>query len=85
MPRGGELSRAVLDEFSDPKVIAEELDIEERLDAKIDKDIAGLGRLKTMQAMGLGGGRISPTNRNDESLKEIVSPPIQNKKVNNQG
>jgi hypothetical protein len=40
--------------FCDEKVILEHLAIEERLDAKIDKDITALGRMKTMQQMGLG-------------------------------
>ena len=34
--------------------LRDELAIEERLDAKIDKDLAALGRMKTMQQMGLG-------------------------------
>src|SRR5262245_9155715 len=37
-----------------PDVIMKELALEERIDAKIDKDIVALGRMKTMLAMGLG-------------------------------
>ena len=44
----------VIDYFSDPDVITKELVLEERIDAKIDKDIVALGRIKTMKSMGLG-------------------------------
>ena len=50
----------VVDQFCDDKVIAAELDLEERIDAKIDKDILSLGRTKTMQAMGLGVDKAGP-------------------------
>lgn len=50
-----------LGEICDPRSILDELTLEERLDAKIDKDIVALGRMKTMQAMGLGRASSSHT------------------------
>ena len=66
----------VVDQFCDDKVIAAELDLEERIDAKIDKDILSLGRTKTMQAMGLGRRQGGPVIEH-EPTKEIESPPVQ--------
>jgi hypothetical protein len=51
-----------------------ELDLEERIDAKIDKDIVALGRMKTMKAMGIGKRRDADAN---ELPKQIESPAIQ--------
>jgi len=50
-----------------------ELALEERIDAKIDKDIVALGRMKTMQAMGLGRRHVVV----DQPVQQIDSPPIQ--------
>jgi hypothetical protein len=46
----------------------------QRLDAKIDKDIAALGRMKTMQAMGLGRRRNGQTIT-DEPVKGLTADP----------
>ena len=48
------IAEAVVRWFCGHKIILDELAVEERLDAKIDKDLAALGRMKTMQQMGLG-------------------------------
>ena len=66
----------VVNRFCDEKVIAEQLALEERIDAKIDKDIVALGRMKTMQAMGLGRRQGGPVIEH-EPTKEIESPPVQ--------
>ena len=77
MLRQGKFTKEqVVDRFSDPDVIAKELDLEERIDAKIDKDIVSLGRMKTMQSMGLGRRRKEPVVE-DASTKQIESPPLQ--------
>lgn len=49
-------------EFCDPAVVAAELAFEERLDAKIDKAVVSLGRMKTMQQIGLGRRRVGIAN-----------------------
>jgi hypothetical protein len=64
------------DRFYDEKEIAPELALQERIDAKIDKDIVSLGRMKTMQSMGLGRRR-KELVLEDVSVKQIESPPIQ--------
>jgi len=63
----------VIDYFSDPDVITKELAFEERIDAKIDKDIVALGRIKTMKSMGLGRRHVVV----DQPVQQIDSPPIQ--------
>jgi hypothetical protein len=60
--------------FYDPAFIEKALAFEERIDAKIDKDIVSLGRMKTMQAMGLGRRRNGQAN---EPLNQVDSPPMQ--------
>jgi hypothetical protein len=64
------------DRFCDEKAVVAELALQERIDAKIDKDIVSLGRMKTMQAMGLGRRRNGQTIT-DEPPKQVGSPPIQ--------
>jgi hypothetical protein len=63
----------VINHFTDPDVIAKELALEERIDAKIDRDIVALGRLKTMQSMGLGRRHVVV----DQPMKQVGSLPIQ--------
>src|SRR5262249_55488679 len=63
----------VIYQFTDPDVIAKELALEERIDAKIDRDIVALGRMKTMQSMGLGRRHVVV----DQPMKQVGSPPIQ--------
>jgi hypothetical protein len=58
------------------RTFAKNLALEERIDAKIDKDIVSLGRMKTMQSMGLGRRRKEPASE-DQSVEQIDSPPIQ--------
>jgi hypothetical protein len=60
----------------DATAIAGELALEERIDAKIDKDIMSLGRMKTMQSMGLGRRRNGQAIEG-ESMKQVDSPPMQ--------
>jgi hypothetical protein len=48
------IRQVITDPLCDPQAIEAELALEERLDAKIDRDIVALGRMKTMQSMGLG-------------------------------
>jgi len=62
-------------ELCDPSVILAELEVEERLDAKMDKDIMAIGRMKTMQQMGLGRRR--DEQKNNEPMKRVDSPPTQ--------
>jgi hypothetical protein len=63
----------IVNRFSDADVIAKELAVEERIDAKIHRDIVALGRLKTMQSMGLGRRHVVV----DQPMKQVGSPPIQ--------
>ena len=52
--------------YYDPKVV--EADLAIWLDAKIDKDILALGRMKTMQSMGLGSRpKIEPTDSSERN------------------
>ena len=73
---GNKTKEYVVDQFCDDKVIAAELALEERIDAKIDRDIVSLGKMKTMQAMGLGRRQGGPVIEH-EPTKEIESPPVQ--------
>ena len=50
-PRGELAKLTVVRWFCDEDAIVRELALEERIDAKIDKDIVALGRMKTMQAV----------------------------------
>jgi len=59
-----------------------ELAREERIDAKIDKDIVALERMKTMQAMGLGR-RSNVYAQEYESTKHLDSPEGSPDKVDN--
>jgi hypothetical protein len=58
------------------KISEGRLAFEERSDAKLDKDIVSFGRMKTMEAMGLGRRRDSDAAI-DRPMKQVVSPPIQ--------
>lgn len=57
---------SVDERLGDEPLAEPELAFEERLDAKIDRDIKQLGQMKTMKAIGLGR-RSAPVN----------NPPIQ--------
>jgi hypothetical protein len=73
----GELANgAVVNSFCDEDAITAELALEERIDAKIDKDIVALGRMKTMQSMGLGRRRAGHEIEG-EPIKRVVSEPIE--------
>jgi hypothetical protein len=74
--RGQNTKELIVNRFCDEKVIAEQLALEERLDAKIDRDIVSLGKIKTMQAMGLGRRQGGPVIEH-EPTKEIEAPPVQ--------
>src|SRR5262249_61830471 len=63
----------VINHFTDPDVIAKELALEERIDAKILRDIVALGKMKTMQSMGLGRHHVVV----DQPMKQVGSLPIQ--------
>jgi hypothetical protein len=58
-----------IDRFADS-----EQAVNERIDAKIDKDIKALGQIKTMKAMGIGQRRAPTTS---EPMKQIESPTLQ--------
>ena len=58
-----------IDRFAD-----NEQSVNERIDAKIDKDIKALGQIKTMKAMGIGQRR-APTT--PEPMKQIELPTLQ--------
>jgi hypothetical protein len=62
------------EELSDEKFAFREQAFEERIDAKIDKDLKLLGQIKTMKAIGIGQRRAPVTI---EPLKQIDSPAIQ--------
>jgi hypothetical protein len=73
----GELARvAVVTWFCHEDAITAELALEERIDAKIDKDIVALGRMKTMQAMELGRRRNGQAIQ-DEAMKHVDAPSMQ--------
>jgi hypothetical protein len=74
--KGKMTNERVVNQFCDQKVIAGDLALEERIDAKIDKDIVALGKMKTMQAMGLGRRQGGPILE-QELTKKIESPPVQ--------
>jgi hypothetical protein len=58
-----------IDRFADS-----EQAVNERIDAKIDKDIKALGQIKTMKAIGIGLRRAPPPT---EPMKHIESPTLQ--------
>jgi hypothetical protein len=62
------------EDLSDEEFAEYEQKFEERVDAKIDKDIKQLGQIKTMKAIGIGR-RSTPVTI--EPLKQIQSPAIQ--------
>jgi hypothetical protein len=74
--QGQNTKELIVNRFCDEKVIAEQLALEERLDAKIDRALVALGRMKTMQAMGLGRRQAGPLIEH-EPTKQIDSPPVQ--------
>lgn len=65
------------EEFCDPSTVVSDLEIEERLDAKIHRDLIALGQMKTMQAMGLGGRAAISEEPKSITLKKIDSPSLQ--------
>jgi len=73
--RGGLANAAVVRSFCDEDAITAELALEERIDAKIAKDVVALGRMKTMQSMGLGRRRTGQEIEG-EPLKRVDSLPI---------
>jgi hypothetical protein len=80
LDRRGKFTKEVaVNHFCYASVIAGELALEERIDAKIDRDIAALGRMKTMQGMGLWRRQISETSvqAKGKPLREIDSPSVQ--------
>jgi hypothetical protein len=68
--------QVITDPLCSHDAIARDLALEERIDAKIDKDIVALGRMKTMQSMGLGRRRKEPASE-DQAIEQIDSPPIE--------
>ena len=58
-----------IDRFADS-----EQAVNERIDAKIDKDIKALGQIKTMKAIGIGQRRAPPPT---EPMKQIELPALQ--------
>ena len=75
--RRGKLTKElVVKRFCDERVIAEELALEGRIDAKIDRDLIALGRMKTMQQMGLGGrsGSTKEEKRIDLTATRLEAP-----------
>jgi len=69
---GGEMK--VVDDISAGKFAESQQAFEDRIDAKMDRDMKVLGQIKTMMAMGLGKPRVPDKI---EELKLIESPPIQ--------
>jgi hypothetical protein len=76
-PHKSAIERALrpLDEdFADEVFADRELSFEERIDAKIDRDLKLLGQIKSMKAIGIGQRRTTVT---PAPLKQIEAPPIQ--------
>jgi hypothetical protein len=70
-----ERAERTLDEETSDEVFADrEQSFEERVDAKIDRDLKLLGQIKTMKAIGIGQRRTTVT---PAPLKQIEAPPIQ--------
>jgi hypothetical protein len=65
--------RTIGQEMSDEVFADREQSFEERIDAKIDKDIKALGQIKTMKAIGIGRRR-APVGINPPML--TGAPPI---------
>ena len=65
-------TNAIEETLSDELFAARELAFEERLDAKIDKDIKQLAQMKTMQAMGLGKRQVPTTSKPIEQIGPLV-------------
>lgn len=63
----------VQEHYSRQSFADHELDLEERIDAKIAKDLKELGQIKTMKAIGLGKRRASAFV---EDVKVVQSPAI---------
>jgi hypothetical protein len=59
------------DILSDEAFLDRETRIEERIDAKIDSDIKGLGQTKAMKAIGIGKPRVATPTK---PLEQIDSP-----------
>jgi hypothetical protein len=72
IPDGGEMT--IVDNTSTGKIAELQQAFEDRIDAKMDRDVRVLGQIKTMMAMGLGKPRVPDKI---EELKLIESPPIQ--------
>ena len=64
-------SSSVEEEFSDEEFTLRQLDIDNALDAKIDRELKQLGQIKTMKAMGLGKRSFSVVS---EPSRQIDSP-----------
>jgi len=72
-PRSDELP-PLDEELSTEEFANREQDFEERIDAKIDRDIKQLGQIKTMKAIGIGR---RPPAVDVGPLKQIEAPSIQ--------
>jgi hypothetical protein len=80
--RGAQTKKLVVHKFCDERVIAAELELEERIDAKIEKDIVALGKIKTMKTMGLGRHSTSDIGRQSKEtplahVEKIEALPLQ--------
>jgi hypothetical protein len=65
---------AIHDEASIEYFIDREQGVEERIDAKIDRDVKQLGQMQTMKAIGIGRGRMPAP---EGPIIEIEAPSLQ--------
>jgi hypothetical protein len=65
--------------MSDETFADRELSIEDRIDAKIDRDIKQLGQIKTMKALGIGRSR-SPARSEPVQTVEGHCMEIENRR-----
>jgi hypothetical protein len=72
------MTKPISDEMSAGLLADQEQTSDERLDAKIARDVKTLGQIKTMKAIGIGKSRALATV---QPLKQIEAPPIQSIEV----
>ena len=68
----------VQDELSDEEFSNREMEIEERIDARIEKTIKRLGQIKTMKAIGIGNRRVSVTNQPLQQIEVAATKRARN-------
>jgi hypothetical protein len=72
----------VQDELSDEEFSNREMEIEERIDARIEKTTKRLGQIKTMKAIGIGNRRVSVTNQPLQQIEVAAGMDARNESNN---